>query len=219
MYPELSGFLIQSCKYRNSQQILLHCSKSWVEELPRAALRAVGWAGRAYVAVQRMLQGGHTAASPDTDGLHTDLCLVCSLPPRVQRKMRCCWSLEGQEDWCSLGAHCPDHQFSEASNQVAHLTVSGTCPNFPKPVPDTFPHTCFSLITPQDLVTFECSLLSQSLSLTLVPSSLVFLHRLLSSLLVLCSGPTKSSSESSLSSVTAFLSLAKLHFENSINIQ
>lgn len=140
MYPELSGFLIQSSKYRNSQQIILYCSKSWVKELPRAALRAVGWAGHAHVAVQCLLQGGHTGASPDTGCLHTDLFLECSLPPRVQRKTWCCWSLEGQEDRCSLAAHCPDHQFSEASNQVGHLTVSGTCPNFPTPVPDTFPH-------------------------------------------------------------------------------
>lgn len=143
------------------------------------------------------------------DHLHTDLHVWCAT---------CHPGLDGQ-DWFSLTAHCPDHQVSEVSNRVAHPTVSGACSNFPKPVPGTFPHTCFSLIMPQDLVTFECGLLSQSLSLTLVPSRSMFSHRLLSSRLVLFSGPTKSSSESTLSSVTAFLNLAKLHVEDSINIQ
>lgn len=151
-----------------------------------------------------------TWVPPDTDCLHMDLCLVCSLPPRVQRKTPCCWSSAwGLEPSCPLSWP----PVSEASNQVAHLTVSGTCPNLSKPVPDTFPHSCFSLIMPQDLVTFECGLLSQSFSLTLEsPVQCSYLG-----FSALCwfpsSRPTKSSSESTLSSVTAFLSLAKLHFE------
>lgn len=166
MYPELSGFLIQSCKYRNSQQILLHCSKSWVKELPRAALRAVGWAGHAHVAVQRLLQGGHMGASWHGLSAHGS---VSGVQPATQGAEEDAVLLEPGR---AGGLEQPSYPLSwppvsEASNQVAHLTVSGTCPNFPKPVPDTFPHSCFSLIMPQDLVTFECGLLSQSFSLTL----------------------------------------------------